>query len=280
MSSYIVSHKDVKRLFPKRDVWSHKGQSGKVLVIGGNVRYSGSPAFVALACIRTGTDLTLVAAPKRAADIIAGFQPDIITEPLNCQHICLKDVDHILELMKWADVMVIGGGLGRNRETYMAINSIIKQACKPMVIDAEAIRAVANDTRIIKSNQIITPHENEFMMLGGVDPSHTKNKRVQQVKSLARKLGTTILLKGRFDVISDGYDIAINNTGNPYMAKGGTGDVLAGICGALLARGAKPIESACAGAYINGMAGKLAAKEYGEGTMASDMLGFIPKVIR
>lgn len=275
-----ITNADVKKLFPKRPGWSHKGDFGKLLIIGGSLRYSGSPAFVALAAIRTGTDLTLVAAPQRAADIVARFQPDLITEPMNSEYLCPSEVNHIMELAEWANALVIGGGLDRKPETYKTIRMILKKLKKPCVIDAEALRAVAKHPKLLKQNFVLTPHENEFQALGGGRPGHKINERAGQVKKLALKLKTVVVLKGHVDVVSDGRRIALNKTGNPYLTKGGTGDTFAGICGALLARGVKPFDAACAAAWINGAAGDLALHRIGPGFFVSEMLDFIPRVIR
>lgn len=278
---HTITKQYVRQLFQPRPRWSHKGQFGKLLLIGGSYRYSGSPALAALAAIRTGTDLTLVAAPRRAADIIAGFQPDLITEPLHCEHLCPSDIKHVTKLMEWADAAVIGGGLERQEKTYRTIGELLKRMEKPCVLDAEALRAVADTdtTRPLKGAFVLTPHENEFEALGGGIPSHTVRKRAEQVMRLSKRLNATVLLKGNVDVISDGSHAALNKTGNPYMTKGGTGDTLAGICGALLARGANPFDAACAAAWINGSAGDMAAKAKGRGFFVSEMLDFIPKVL-
>jgi NAD(P)H-hydrate epimerase len=278
-SMHTITRKDVKAIFPPKPKWSHKGQAGKLLIIGGSLRYSGSPAFVALAAIRTGADLTLVAAPRRAADIISSLQPDLITEPMHCDHLCPSDVKHLLQLIAWADAIVIGGGLDRKPETYQAVRTLMKKTRKPCVIDAEALRAVSEHQELIHKNCVLTPHENEFQVLGGGKPSHNINQRMHQVNELAQKLKSTILLKGHVDIISDGSQIAMNKTGNPYMTKGGTGDTLAGICGALLARNISPFQSAAAAAWINGAAGDLTLKQKGPGLLVSEILDNIPKVI-
>ena len=272
----------VKKIFPKRKPWSHKGNFGKLLIVGGSLRYSGSPAFVALAAIKTGADLTLVAAPHRAADIIARFQPDLITEPLRGEYLAPYDAGHIVRLAEWADALVIGGGLDRKPKTYNAIRTILRKinkSKKPCILDAEAIRAVSKQKSILKSNLILTPHDNEFYALTGKRSSTKIKQRTELVRSSAKRLGCMILLKGHVDIVSDGTKVALNRTGNPYMSKGGTGDTLAGICGALLARGLEPFRAACAAAWINGAAGDIALRKKGGGFFVSEMLEFIPKVI-
>jgi NAD(P)H-hydrate epimerase len=148
------------------------------------------------------------------------------------------------------------------------------------VIDADAIHAIKEDKEILRDNFIVTPHSNEFYVLTGKKPEPDEKKRIAIVKEEASKMGCVIILKGHVDVISDGKKVAVNKTGNSYMTKGGTGDTLAGICGALLARDVDPFEAACAACFINGIAGDLAAKKFGEGLMASDLLNEIPNVIK
>jgi NAD(P)H-hydrate epimerase len=151
----------------------------------------------------------------------------------------------------------------------------------PCVIDADAIHAISLNKKFLKrKNFVVTPHTYEFYVLSGIKVGKDLKERIRAVKEVASELKTTILLKGHIDVISDGKKIAINRTGSPYMTKGGLGDTLAGICGALLARKANCFEAACAAAYINGKAGELAAKKYKEGLIASDLIEEIPRVIK
>ena len=187
----------------------------------------------------------------------------------------------ILDLAKRFDSIVLGCGLGRAPETFKALQEIIEKTKKPMVIDADGIRALAQRKRIIKGKSVVlTPHIVEFEILTGEKVKPEVKDRKLKVKKWAKILSCTILLKGHIDVISDGERIALNKTGSPYMTKGGFGDTLSGILGALLARKIKPFKAARAAAFINGKAGEMAAKKYGEGTLASDIFEFIPKVIK
>lgn len=266
----------LKRIYRKRDVWCHKGDFGSLLVIGGSKLYSGSPAFNALAALRSGCDLVTVVAPERAANIIASFSPDLITYPLKGDYLSKKHLPVLNDFSKGKDAAVIGGGLGRNDETMQTVSEFLKNIKVPCVIDADAIHAVAKNKRVIRK-MVITPHAIEFFALTGLKVSNDVNDRVKKVSQAASQLGCTILLKGHVDVISDENRVAINKSGSPYMTKGGTGDTLAGICGALLARGAKPFDAACAAAYINGKAGSLASSE---GMLASDLLWKIPEALK
>jgi len=270
----------IKKIYKPREKWSHKGDFGSLLVIGGSKRYSGSPAFNALAAYRSGVDLVTIAAPKRAADIIASFSPDLITYPLEGDYLNESHLDDIFLLTQNSDAVTIGGGLERNEETLETVRKILKGLTISCVIDADAIHAVATDKKVLRENFIVTPHSNEFYVLTGKKPEPDVRKGVEIVKNAASELGCITLLKGHIDVISDGKQIATNKTGNPYMTVGGTGDTLTGICGALLARKVDPFEAACAACYINGLAGDLAAKKFGEGLMASDLINEIPNVIK
>ncbi|MBU0898444.1 MAG: NAD(P)H-hydrate dehydratase [Nanoarchaeota archaeon] len=271
----------VKSLYKKRDLWCHKGDFGKLLIIGGNKKYSGSPALAAMAAYRAGVDLVTVAAPRRVADIIASFSPNIITYPLTGDVLSTTHLKTLLELTNSADAVVIGGGLGTEQPTIKLIQSFLAKTEKPCVLDADALHAVANNKKLIKKNFILTPHVKEFFTLTGKNlHKSTMQEKEEITEDHALKLGATIILKGHIDIISGSKGTTINNTGSVYMTKGGTGDTLAGICGALLARGVDSEDAAAAAAYINGSAGALAAREYGEGMLATDLLERIPSVIK
>lgn len=275
----------LKRVYKKRKLWVHKDDFGRLLVVGGSKKYSGSPAFNALAALqamsayRSGVDVVEVLAPRRAADIIAKFSPDIITFPLEGDYLQKKHLKILLDESKNKTAFVIGGGLGRNKKTLETVKSYLKKIKIPGVIDADAIYAVSwkNKAKINLSKFIITPHAYEFYVLTGKKPSDAFKERIKLVENSAEKLNTTILLKGHIDIISNGKQTAVNKTGTPYMTKGGTGDTLAGICGSLLAQGNNLFDSACAGAYINGKAGELTKRK--NSLTASDLLDKIGDIV-
>lgn len=270
----------IKHFFPPRKPWAHKGDFGRVFVVGGSNVHSGSPAFNAIAALRAGADIVTVAGPMRAMNITAAFLPDIITIMLDGD-LEPKHASYIIAAASSADALVIGCGLAQNEESYEAIREIILGLDLPMVIDAEAIRAIAENLPILEGKHaVLTPHANEFAALTGeVVSTDDASKRMEHVKHWATELGATILLKGHIDVMSDGKFSLLNETGSPYMTKGGFGDTLAGIAGALLARGASTIEAAYGAAYINGRAGELAAKKFGESLIASDIFAHISTII-
>jgi len=269
----------IKKVFKKRKKDSHKGDFGHLLVIGGSKLYHGSIAFNALAAYRAGSDLVTILAPERAANIVASLSPDLITYPLKGDFIRKSHLKTMFKFLDRKDAVVIGGGTGRRKETLSTINNFLRKIKIPCVIDADAIYAVSKSKNVLKNNFVITPHSYEFFVLSGIEIKEMSLKeKIESVKKVANYLRCTILLKGNIDIISDGYRVAINRTGNPYMTKGGTGDTLAGICGALLAQGIEPFYSACAAAYINGKAGDMAARDLKHSLTASDLLDYIPKV--
>jgi hydroxyethylthiazole kinase-like uncharacterized protein yjeF len=277
----VVAKGIIRKIYLPRPDWSHKGNFGHVLIVGGSLKYSGSPAFAAMAAYRSGSDLVTVAAPERSADIIASFSPDMIAEPLKGDCLKPKHLRQILEIAKSADSIIIGGGIGRRPETFALVQALLRSVMMPCVIDADAVHALAPNPEILSGKPfVLTPHQREFQVLTKEDPTRELSHRTDVVKFFAARLKTTILLKGHTDIISDGERATHNITGNPNMTKGGTGDTLAGICGAILGMKFDPFTAACAAAYINGSAGDLAAREKGPGMMASDLLDKIPLIIK
>lgn len=273
----------VKTLYPKRPDWCHKGDYGRLLVVGGSERFTGSPTFNALAAYRAGCDLVAIVAPRRAADTASRHRPDLIAFPLDGSKLERR---HLRQIKAYAGefnptAAVIGCGLWREDETRRAVIELIKSVDVPMVVDADGIRSLyGHENVLLGKKTVLTPHANEFQQLTGVMVGNGVKERVEAVRKHAALLQATIVLKGHVDVVSDGQRVALNNTGSVFMTKGGFGDTLSGICGALLARGAEPFEAACAAAWINGTAGAMASKKSGEGVLAGDALGFIPAAIR
>ncbi len=267
----------IRKIYKKRSPYARKGDFGRLLVVGGSIEYSGSPIFNALSALRAGCDIVNIAAPKSAAKAAKSYMPDLISYPLQGDYIGMKHFTQVMDMQKKCDAMVIGGGMGWDEETIKAASLIIKRTHIPCVIDADALYAISFK---LAKNFIVTPHGGEFIALGGKKVGLSLSQKKDAVRAIAAKFGCIVLLKGHEDIISDGIKIGSNNTGSPFMTKGGTGDTLAGIAGALLARGVKPYDAAIAAAYINGKAGELAARKLGEGMLASDLINEIPNVIR
>ncbi len=259
-----------------RPTTSHKGDAGRVLVIGGGP-YSGAPALAALGALRAGADIVTVAAPGNVSDIIASFSPNLIVRALSGDILLEEDIAVISRLISRHDVIVMGMGLGIADETLHAIEKIVP-LCKKAVIDADVLSPRLNP--LLNRNIIITPHAGEMKRLSGLDVPHDLKERVKMIKDFANDHEVTVLLKGAVDIISDGVEVRANRTGNAGMTVGGTGDVLAGLTGALFARCHSPLEAAASGAFINGAAGDLAFKEFGYGLLATDVIDNIPAVMK
>ena len=284
-----VTKNILKEIYKERPKESKKYDFGLLIVIGGSDFYSGSPALSAMAAFKSGCDMVRIIAPKRAADIIASFSPNLAAYPLEGNWLESKHLATLLEMTESAKAVsygktavVIGGGMGRSEETQKAILEYLEQVSVPVVIDADAIHAVGKKPEIGAGKPFLfTPHTYEFFVLTGKEiyklPFEEKIKMVQEE---AARLQTTILLKGPTDIISDGKEVALNKTGSPYLSKGGTGDTLAGICGALMARGIDAFTSAQAAAYINGKAGEIVSQRLKEGLLATELIEAIPEVIK
>ncbi len=278
MELYEVTKKLIKDIYIERPKWSYKGNFGKLLVIGGSRKYSGAPALVGLSALKSGVDLAVVAAPRRSADIIAGFSPNLITEPLEGDSISDGHMQYLLDISRHSNAIVMGSGMGLSDETKDFVLNFIDKIKNPCVLDADALKIIKK--RKLNKQFVLTPHAHEFYIMTDEKPVENIKKRAKMVRDFAKEIDAVVLLKGNTDVISDGKETAINVTGNPYMTKGGTGDVLSGIIGALLARGVDTFDAATAGAYISGTAGDLAAKKYGDGLLATDVIEMIPSVIK
>ena len=241
-----------------------------------------------MAAFRADMDMVKLMAPKRAADIIASFSPNMAAYPLEGKWLDKPDVATIISMTESAKIVargnaavVIGGGLGRSKETQEAVLEYLSHVSLPVVIDADAIYAVAKNPEIFQGkNFLFTPHGYEFFILTGKEViGKSDEERIKITREEALRLKTTILLKGKIDIISDGKETAISKTGTPYMTVGGCGDTLAGICGALMARGISPFLAGQAAAYINGKAGEIASETKKEGLLATDLIEVIPEVL-
>jgi len=282
-----VTKKDVSAVLPKRRREAHKGDYGRLLVVGGGSRYVGAPVLVSLAALRSGVDLAIIAAPERAAWAINSFSPDLITIKLPCRDLEPSALPELRNELKLSNAVVVGPGLGTLAKTHDAVIELARTLREehpdlPALFDADGLKALASERSLPKGMPwVLTPHAKEFERLTGTDlPSDVKG-RTQEVKAAAGELGCTILLKAWVDVIaSPEGEVALNRTGNPGMTVGGTGDVLAGIVGTFLAQGAEPFKAAVAGAWACGRAGDLCLREKGYWFLASDLLEKLPGVFK
>ncbi|MCL2785977.1 MAG: NAD(P)H-hydrate dehydratase [Methanomassiliicoccaceae archaeon] len=258
--------------YPIPNADSHKGENGRLLVIGGGP-YVGAPAMSAMAALRTGVDIVRVAVPKRCFVPVASMTPSFVMHELPDDILREIDVKHLLELSKKVDAVLIGPGLGTDDDTMAAVREFILRCDKPTVVDADAIVAIAS-MAVLSREVIVTPHKHEFEEFSGFALASC------DLMSIAKKRNVTMILKGETDVIVSNDKKKINNSGTPAMTVGGTGDVLSGIVAGLLSKGMDKFNSACLGAFICGTAGEMAFKEFSYGLTATDVIDMIPKVLR
>lgn len=269
---------DLAPFYQPRHEDARKGDFGRVLVVGGSGRYAGAPTFNALAAMRAGADLAFVVAPRRAADLIASYSPDLITIPCASSY---PDPNVTKEFKDSVDAVVIGGGIERTGDAHEAILKILRLfRGKPVVADAEALHAIASEPRVLDgSSTLLTPHGGEFQVLTGKEWPTDMDARKAAAKEAAKRFDATIIVKGRWDVVSDGERVHVDDAGSPFLTKGGYGDLLAGVAGALLARGQSAFDAARAAAFIVGRAGEIASADLGESTFATDTLARFPQVV-
>ena len=292
---------ELKIFYPKPKKESHKGENGRLLIIGGGPYY-GAPALSAFAALRTGADLIYVLTPKkvtraitsysplllkpqRLAKKMAKFSPNLIVKELSDEEVLIpEDLEIAEKYVKKIDTLLIGPGLGNHEKTLEAVEQIIKffvKSKKSIVIDADAIKVIGKNPSIIKNSKTVaTPHTGEFKELTGIKLPDDIAERAKKTNSWAKKLGITILLKGPVDVISNGKMVKLNDVHNQAMTVGGTGDVLAGITGSLVSKGVEPFNAARIAAFLNGSAGNIAFEKKSYGLISTDVIEEIPSVLK
>lgn len=253
----------MEELFEKleRPSDSHKGENGKVLVIGGSRKYTGAPALTAQAALRAGTDLVKVLTAEEAKPVIQGFSANLIVESYG-ERFNEDSLEKAFELDKWADTTVIGPGLSDFDKD--SIKEFADEAGS-LVIDAETIEPLLES-----SGNIFTPHSGEAKVM---------REKYGSEKAFASETGNTVLLKGKVDRIYSGDKVFENETGSPGMTVGGTGDVLAGIVASFRSQGLENVGAARLGAYVNGKAGEKAFGKFGNGLLATDLVDQVPRVL-
>ncbi|UCD01649.1 MAG: NAD(P)H-hydrate dehydratase [Promethearchaeota archaeon] len=285
-ASIFVGKGDLIPTLKKRRKDVHKGDFGKILIIGGSKNYAGAPAYASLTGINFGIDLVITYVPEVIADVLRSFSPNMIVRANKGNWLNINALEDITELIKWADSVLIGPGLGIEKETEKLLVELLqelKQYQKPYVLDADALKLVKDHLELIKGMPIIlTPHEGELKIMMDVNlpPYYDLDGRSKLISNLAKKWGITLLVKGPYDYISNGDSLKINKTGCPEMSIGGTGDVLAGLCACFIATKNEPFQSACSAAFLNGIIGEFCKKIIGERFTALDMVNNINNAIK
>jgi hydroxyethylthiazole kinase-like uncharacterized protein yjeF len=264
-----------------RPASAHKGDFGRLLVVGGSEVFSGAPTLVSLAALRTGVDIVYLAAPQKTAYAISSMSPDLITVKLAGDNLNPENLFELTPFLDTVNAVVLGPGLGLKPETAEFVKAFVdavEAAKKPLLLDADGLKAFAQFKRPLKVPLVLTPHAGEYAILTGENLPENQKDRVLAVQKTAKKLEAVVLVKGKVDVICDSEREKLNFTGNPGMTVGGTGDVLSGVVGGLLAQGVDAFEAAVAGAFVNGAAGDFVADAIGYHMVATDVIEWIPKV--
>jgi hydroxyethylthiazole kinase-like uncharacterized protein yjeF len=292
-SLWLADLSDVAKAYPARAPRAHKGTFGHVLVAAGAVGKTGAALLAATGALVSGAGLVTVATPAPAQPLVAQGRPELMTEPLPVTSSGALDREaagRTAALARTRDALVIGPGLGQEPPVREYVRDVLRAYTGPIVVDADGLNALAASDRVSRATDVlrrtapivVTPHPGEMARLVGVPTAEIQRRRLETARAFAVETGAVVVLKGQRTIVArpDGT-ACVNPTGNPGMATGGTGDVLSGIIGALLARGLDGWTAAVAGVYLHGAAGDEAALRRGqESLVASDLLDSIPEVLR
>lgn len=274
---------------PKRAAESHKGQNGRVLIVGGSLEYSGAVLLAGLAAFRSGADIVTVAAPEKVAWVLNSMSPDLITVKFKGERFLAKHAAKVAKLSRDFDAVLLGNGLSRHPSTMKFVKKLLSSASgkQVWVVDADALKAIGGPDAAVK-RAILTPHHGELQaMLGNagieLSLSGSPEKDAAALQKALKGILTddnVLLLKGKVDIILSSKKAAFNRTGNAGMTVGGTGDVLAGLCAGLASQMNSHFSAACAAAYINGSLGDELHKTMGNSYIASDLVNLIPEFLK
>lgn len=278
----ILRHEDVLSLLPDRKENAHKGNFGRVLLLCGSRGFTGAAYLAAMGALRAGAGLVYLGVPESIYQIEAIKLNEAIVFPLPDREgmLCPEAIPLLAERLPQMDAVVLGCGLGQSQGAEGVVRWVLEQARCPLVLDADGINLIGRHRDVLRGRAgatILTPHQGEFVRLGfpiGED-------RMASARQAARELGCVMVLKGHCTCVTDGQREYINPTGNPGMAVGGSGDVLAGIIGSLLGQGLAPLEAAACGCWVHGAAGDQCARDLGQyGMLPTDMLNALPRLLK
>ena len=282
MNMKTLSHKMVLDILPDRDVLAHKGDFGRILLLCGSRGYTGAAYLAAMGALRTGAGLTYLGVPESiyAIEAVKLNEPIVFPLPDEGGMLAVSAVEQIRELLPKMDAVLIGPGLGQSKGTLAVLKTLLREFGGPVVLDADGINLLAQHKYLLRGRTaptVLTPHEGEFIRLAGeITPD-----RQTAAESLAKELGCVVVLKGHGTIITDGVQRYRNSTGNPGMAVGGSGDVLAGMVVSLLGQGIAPLEAAAAAVWLHGAAGDRCAEKLGQYAMLpTDLLEELPRLMK
>lgn len=282
MEFRTLDHKQILSILPDRDPWAHKGCFGKVLLLCGSLGFTGAAALAARGALRSGAGLVYLGVPESiyAIEAMKLDEPIVFPLPDAAGKLSGDAIPEIMQYLPRMDAILIGPGMGQSESILKVVKTVLENFHGPVVVDADGINVLSAHTDLLRGRAfptIVTPHDVEFTRLGG----NISVDRVESAAALAIDLGCIVLLKGHETVITDGKVCYTNKTGNPGMAVGGSGDVLAGIIVSLLGQGISPLEAAACGAWLHGAAGDLCAEKLGQyGMLPSDMVEALPRLMK
>ena len=270
----------VEKFIPSRKTDSRKGDNGKVLVIGGSYIYHGAPALSSLAALRSGCDLVYTCVPKINTFSTRSLSPDLIIIPMADSKLTRGTTNKLLGQIP-VDIDSATIGMGLAIQDVEAIKLLVRSLLDRNVrISLDASCLVKEILPIIEGqNVVVTPHSGEFKRIFGDQIENEINSKIVLCEKYAKKYSISILLKGQDDIITNGDITYTNPTLTPCMTVGGTGDVLSGLTAGFLSRNKNMIESAAAATFVNGVAGEILQKEFGNHILASDLISTLPKVL-
>jgi len=284
----LIEEGDVAARLPKRELDANKYSVGKVFLLCGSRGMTGAAEMSSRAAMRAGAGISILAVPRNLQNVLAAKLTETMTVPVTGTKewsINDPDLDDLGKYTEWGNAYVVGPGLSKHEATSNTVRNFIQAIKAPCVLDADGIGAYTEHLdEIIKAPHplILTPHYGELARLVGMDRIEIEKNPIETAKNVARRLKCVLVLKGAPTVIGspDGV-VFVNTTGNPGMATAGSGDVLSGIIGALLAQGCAPLDAAICGVYLHGIAGDLAALAFTQHAMiATDIINFIPDVFK
>jgi hydroxyethylthiazole kinase-like uncharacterized protein yjeF len=284
----VITTREVAPLIGPRPAAAHKGSFGHVLVIGGSTGKAGAAAMAGMAALRVGAGLSTVCTPKSVLPIVAGFHPEVMTEPLEeteVGSISMRVLEHgrLEELVEGKTVFAVGPGISRHSETAEFVRAVVGKYRTPIVLDADGLNAFEGHAAKLngkKRSLVITPHPGEMSRLAGLTTTAVQHDRLNVARTFAREHEVIVVLKGHRTLIAqpDGT-VWVNTTGNPGMATGGTGDILTGMISGFIAQNPdRIVETVLAAVHLHGLAGDVARDRTGEYSLvATDLVKALPE---
>lgn len=275
----IVKKSELKKAFLKRDLNSHKGKNGRVMIVGGSLEYYGAPLLSALGAIYSGADLIYLFVPSCNFDVTRSLYPDFIVRQFEGDYLQPEHVSNINEFAKNCDVLLMGPGVGEKEASITAMSQIIQSSRVPLVLDAAAIFALAKTAAASYSVPlVITPHQREFERFTGKQLNPFERfEDAAIVRSIATDFQINIMLKGPTDtIVSDKGESSFNQTGNAGMTVGGSGDILSGAIASLIAQGCEPYYACELASYALGATGDQLMRQKGHFFSATDLALELP----